>query len=231
VKIDKSLYTKQEFKLIKEQKRKEKNKKKLENLQHLKPDDDIAFVVGNGKSRENIDLNNLKKHGIIYGCNALYRHFSPNFLIAVDVKMVLEINKAGYQNSNTVWTNPNKAFDRMKNFNYFQPSKGWSSGPTALWFAAQKKYKKIYILGFDFKGLDNGKKFNNIFADTPNYKRSNDGATFFGNWMRQTKTVINDNPNINFVRIINDDTYNPEELMAYKNYYSMEKDFFSKHFM
>ena len=143
-----------------------------------------AFVVGNGTSRSNIDLNILKNNGKVYGCNALYREFTPDYLIAVDVKMILEINKAGYQNKNTVWTNQNRAYREFKNFNYFNPSKGWSSGPTALYLASEHDNEEIYILGFDYQGLDN--KVNNVYADTTNYKKSTDKATYFGNWLKQT---------------------------------------------
>jgi len=172
----------------------------------------------------------LKSIGTVYGCNALYREFSPDYLIAVDVKMILEINKSGYQNHNTVWTNPNRTFERMNNFNYFQPSKGWSSGPTALWLATQHNFLEIYILGFDYKGLDNGKKFNNVYANTPNYKKSSDGATFFGNWSRQTKMVIKDNQNITFIRVIEPNTYNPPDFESFQNYKTIQKDFFLKMF-
>ena len=131
--------------------------------------------------------------------------------------MVLEINKAGFQNNNAVWTNPNKSYQRIQNLNFFSPSKGWSSGPTALWLAAQHRYKTIYILGFDYRGKNKGQQFNNIYADTANYKKSTDSATFFGNWMRQTTTVIRENPEINFKRIIAHDNYIPDELNKFNN--------------
>ena len=237
MKIDKSLYTKEEFKLIKEQRRIAKNQKKketqiikLDAKDRVNKSHNLAFVLGNGISRQGIDLAVLKSIGTIYGCNALYREFSPDYLIAVDVKMILEINKSGYQNCNTVWTNPNRSFERMNNFNYFQPSKGWSSGPTALWLATQHNFIEIYILGFDYKGLDNGKKFNNIYANTPNYKKSSDGATFFGNWSRQTKMIIKDNPNITFIRVIEPNTYNPPDFELFTNYKTMQKDFFLQTF-
>jgi hypothetical protein len=34
---------------------------------------DTAFVIGNGESRNIFPIQNLKGHGIIYGCNAIYR--------------------------------------------------------------------------------------------------------------------------------------------------------------
>jgi len=129
----------------------------------------------------------------------------------------LEINKSGYQNKKEVWTNPNKAYARFKGFNYFQPSKGWSSGPTALWLASQHQNETIYILGFDYMGVDDGKKFNNIFADTMNYKKSTDSATFFGNWMRQTANVVQTNPKKRYIRVIDNKGYIPKDLRKFDN--------------
>ena len=107
---------------------------------------DVAFVLGNGKSRLNVNPRNFKEHGVIYGCNALYREFEPDYLVAVDVKMVNEIIASGYHRTHQVWTNPNKGVSTKVNINFFSPHKGWSSGPTALWFACQHGHKTIYIL-------------------------------------------------------------------------------------
>ena len=58
-----------------------------------------AFIIGNGTSRKSIDLHQLKKNSPpgskIYGCNALYREFEPDYLVAVDSKMIAEINHPG----------------------------------------------------------------------------------------------------------------------------------------
>ena len=224
-KIDKSLYTKEEWLVIRNRRRLEKQLKKQKEqiTRSIKnKDNKTAFVLGNGVSRASIDPEQLAKLGATYGCNALYRTFAPDYLIAVDVKMILEISRSGYPNTNTVWTNHNKAYTELKNINYFQPSKGWSSGPTALWLAAQHGYDNIYILGFDYKGLDDHSKFNNLYADTKNYKRSNEGATFYGNWLRQTKTVIRDNKQTNFIRVIAPDNYQPIELNNFANFSTME---------
>ena len=37
------------------------------------------------------------------------------------------------------------------------------------------------------------RRVNNIYSGTQNYKRSDDGATYFGNWLRQTCNVIQKN--------------------------------------
>jgi len=241
-KLDKSQYTKSEWHVIREQRRREKEinrensvlNEKVEpvvlNKTPLLEHKNTAFVLGNGTSRTPINPGDLKEFGKIYGCNALYRTFDPDYLVAVDTKMILEINKSGYQRKNEVWTNPNKAYQKMQGFNYFQPSKGWSSGPTALWLASQHGYETIYILGFDYRGLNDGKKLNNIYADTVNYKKSTDGATFFGNWLRQTKSVIKEHQKIQYVRVIAPDNYQPEELNNFSNFTTITVENFQRIF-
>ena len=121
-KIDKHQYTKEEWHRIRDARRREKAIKRGLKPPPVKndPHADVprakhqSFVLGNGTSRADIIPDELIPHGKIYGCNALYRSFVPDFLIAVDVKMVLEINKAKYNHKHAVWTNPNKAYANMK---------------------------------------------------------------------------------------------------------------------
>ena len=40
-----------------------------------------VFALGNGESRLQLDLEKLRGHGKIYGCNAIYRDFIPDVLI------------------------------------------------------------------------------------------------------------------------------------------------------
>jgi len=171
---------------------------------------DTAFVLGNGRSRLAADPLELKKRGTLYACNAVYREFDPHYLVAVDVKMVNELIDAKKKKKGLVWTNPNKGIKTKANINFFSPHKGWSSGPTSLWFAAQNGHKHIYILGFDYQGL--GGKFNNVYADTYNYKKSGDAATFFGNWLSQTEKVIKEYRSTKFYRVIEPGAFIPDKL-------------------
>ena len=170
----------------------------------------VAFVLGNGTSRLTLNHNNLLDKGIVYACNAVYREFEPHHLIAVDVKMVNEIVAAGYHKTHSVWTNPNKGISNKHGLNMFQPHKGWSSGPTALWFAATQEHRTIYIFGFDYQGLDG--KFNNIYANTFNYKKSTDAATYHGNWLSQTEKVIKEFRHTQFFRVITPGAFIPDKL-------------------
>jgi len=169
-----------------------------------------AFVLGNGKSRLNVDCAKLLDKGTVYGCNAQYREFDPHFLVAVDVKMVNELIDAGYNTKGTIWTNPNKGIKTKNKINFFSPHKGWSSGPTALWFAAQNGHKEVYIFGFDYRGLEG--KFNNVYANTFNYKKSTDSATFFGNWLSQTEKVIKEFKSTKFYRVVTPGAFIPDKL-------------------
>ena len=172
-------------------------------------------MLGNGTSRASIDLHQLKTKGAIYGCNALYREFEPDYLVAVDTKMILEINKAGYQHSHNVWTNPNRAYHQMHGFNFFNPSKGWSSGPTALWLASTHDNDYIYILGFDYTGIDD--KINNVYADTPNYKKSHERATYHGNWLKQTCITCEKFSKKKYIRVLGENVFIPKEFSKIKN--------------
>lgn len=182
-----------------------------------------SFVFGNGRTRLNIDFDEVKPYGLIYACNAVYRQYNPDYLVAVDNKMIVEITESNYHLHNKVYTN-NSRYKKIKNLNYIEPNLGWSSGPSALLLATQLLPDEIYIFGFDYEGL-NG-KLNNVFSDTSNYKRSVDPATFYGNWYKQTETIIKDNPKIKFMRVTIPNFF--ETKWSFDNYYQMHYENFRK---
>jgi hypothetical protein len=182
---------------------------------------EVAFVLGNGESRKGIDIDDLKKHGTVFACNGVYRTDKPDFLIAVDPKMVLEIAESDYLLQNKVYSNFNAQYNKnpkiLDHVQWFKPSLGWSSGPTALRMACDRGFKEIYILGFDYQGLSEGGKnnrfkVNNLFKDSRNYKKGNEQATFFGNWMNQTKKCLQDYPEVKFHRVIPTGWFQPKDL-------------------
>ena len=181
-----------------------------------------SFVFGNGRTRLNIDFDEVRPYGLIYACNAVYRDYRPDYLVAVDTKMIEEINESGYQKNNSVWTNYNIKYKNFENFNYFESNLGWSSGPTALNLATSHGPNEVYIFGFDYEGLKG--KINNVYANSNNYKKSTDPATYNGNWLRQTDTIIKDNPNIIYFRVNVENFY--ETKWDHPNYKSIFfKDF------
>tara|TARA_B100000424_G_scaffold156682_1_gene119768 strand:+ start:66 stop:695 length:630 start_codon:yes stop_codon:yes gene_type:complete len=199
---------------------------------------EIAFVLGNGESRKGIDINDLKERGKVYACNAVYRTHQPHWLIAVDPKMMLEIAETDYVVHNKVYSNYNVQYEKhpklKDHVTWATPSLGWSSGPTGLRLSCDHGFQDIYILGFDYQGhkedsKHNRFKLNNIFGDTRNYKKRNDEATFYGNWMNQTKRVLKDFPNVKFTRVIPKGWFAPKDLDWNENLQTMSiEDFLGK---
>ena len=77
-----------------------------------------VFVIGNGESRKDFDLESLRPHGKIYGCNALYRDFTPDVITAVDMGIMHEVYNSGYaQNNQCVFrdwnTMPGEMFEQL----------------------------------------------------------------------------------------------------------------------
>ena len=173
-----------------------------------------SFVFGNGRTRLNMGFDEVKPYGLIYACNAVYREFNPDYLVAVDSKMVNEINESKYQLTNQVWTNYIPSYKNYEKFNYFEPNLGWSSGPTALNLATSHGPDEVYIFGFDYEGLKG--KINNVYANSNNYKKSTDPATYHGNWLRQTEKIIKDNPTVKYYRVNVENFFDPP--WRYDNY-------------
>jgi len=69
----------------------------------IKMTSDTVFCIGNGESRKDFDLTQLRQYGKIYGCNALYRDFKPDVLVGVDHGISHEIYQSGYSQDNEVW--------------------------------------------------------------------------------------------------------------------------------
>ena len=201
--------------------------------------EEVAFVLGNGESRKGILIEDLKKHGTVFACNAVYRTETPDYLIAVDPKMIMEIAESDYPAKHQVWSNFNAQYNKnqkiLDHIKWLQPSLGWSSGPTALRMACDKGFKEIYILGFDYQGHTDAKKsnrhkFNNLFKDTRNYKRGTDDSTFYGNWMNQTKRCLQDFKNTKFHRIIPKGWFNPKDLKWNENLKTLTLEEFREKF-
>jgi hypothetical protein len=173
-----------------------------------------AFVLGNGVSRQSVDLNQLKTLGAIYGCNAIYREFVPDVLISTDTPISERIQAEGYSQQHVHYTRkplPDSGSRRIAQ-KYF----GFSSGPVAVGQAALDGAVAIYLVGFDMGPTRTG-RFNNIYADTEFYKKSSANPTFTGNWVNQLKTITRDFPKTSFFRITGDTTAEIRELLAIPN--------------
>ena len=173
-----------------------------------------GFVLGNGVSRRQVELDLLKSHGTVYGCNALYREFEPDVLISTDTPISMHIQQSGYSASHTHYTRkplPDSGAQRVPQ-QYF----GFSSGPIAVGIAALARHETVYLIGFDMGPNRNG-HFNNCYADTEFYKKSSANPTFTGNWVRQIKTVAQEHRATRFVRVQGETTAQIPELQGIPN--------------
>ncbi len=179
----------------------------------------IAFVIGNGVSRQHISLDSLRPLGKIYGCNALYREFVPDVLVATDRPIATQIQETGYAISNKFYTRrpiPGLGAHALSK-DYF----GYSSGPNAVGLAAQARHAQIYMLGFDMGPIP-GNGFNNIYANTEFYKSSDALPTYTGNWIKQIVKIVHDHPETEFIRVCGRTTARIQELDTLKNLKHLE---------
>ena len=177
-----------------------------------------AFALGNGTSRLEVDPSVLKQLGLVYGCNALYREFTPDVLISTDKPISEHIQHSGYAKSNKFYTR--RPLPGLGGLEIPQKYFGFSSGPIAVGLAALDKNPVIYMIGFDL-GPDLNGKFNNVYADTEFYKKSSAVPTFTGNWVRQIVQLSKDFKDCRFFRVQGNVTADIPELKKISNFVHM----------
>jgi hypothetical protein len=180
----------------------------------------IAFVLGNGQSRQDLDLTKLSTLGPIYGCNALFREFTPAVLVSTDAPISKSIQESGYSQKNVHYTR--KPFPSLGAKRIPQKYYGFSSGPVAAGIAALDRHRKIYLIGFDLGPTSTG-HFNNVYADTEFYKKSSASPTYTGNWIRQLTTIAQDFPKTEFVRVKGSTTADIQQLSNILNLTHLSK--------
>lgn len=155
-----------------------------------------TFCIGNGESRKGFDLTKLKPYGKIYGCNSLYKDFTPDYLISVDPPITRHI-LSEIRPFNYIYVNRIKdvnyqkikiRYKNSKNERVIQPTLGWAAGPTALHFCCEfEKPDNVYMLGFDLYS-DNGLQ-NNVYKNTPFYATFDKKMVNPMEWVRQMSFV------------------------------------------
>lgn len=188
-----------------------------------------AYIIGNGPSRKDFDLNLLRSSGQTYGCNALYRDFMPDFIFSVDTKITHKMveDEVGLK---TVHYAPSLEVNRgsTKGMLHLIPhNPHWISGNAAFWTACIHGHKKIYLIGFDFREYGEG-KLNNIYQDTPNYGPRT-SADIFEGWLKQFRdhlkmrpychfTIVHDNPPEYLNHLQTGTDLGNSQLMTYKEF-------------
>lgn len=186
-----------------------------------------AFVLGNGVSRQTIDLIKLRQHGPIYGCNALYREYTPDVLVATDRPIATAIQESGYSARNRFYTRRPIANLGALSIptNYY----GNSSGPVACAIAAQDGHQEIYLIGFDL-GPAADQTFNNVYAGTEFYKASGSRPTYTGNWVRQLIKISQNFATTKFYRVHGATTADVPEFSKIFNFKQIQLESFINKF-
>ena len=126
-----------------------------------------AFIIGNGPSREGFDLNILKGHGTIYGCNALYRDFDPDYLVAIDDDIIKEIKKSKFPKNKFIVPPLEEQFEDPE----YNPYRRYRSnaGVNAMLEAIKSRHSVLYCFGFDFMIRNPDVSLGNLYDGTNAY--------------------------------------------------------------
>ena len=136
------------------------------------PDNPIAHIIGNGLSRKSLDLKllngqtggqeGIRSVGQSYGCNLLYKDFTPTFLFAFDKTIVKEIADTDYGDENVVYSSAKNILRYPNNFHLYPHHYNAMVGNLACHLACADGHEKLFLLGFDW--YQEGDE--NIYYDT-----------------------------------------------------------------
>lgn len=184
-----------------------------------------AVVIGNGESRAKFDLTLLSRHqgGLnssrslqTYGCNAVYRGFTPTFLIATGAEMCDELANNAYWYDHIIYANAKVLLKYPGKFYLVPHDIPWNAGAIAAYLACFDGHKKVYLLGFDNGAGQNVN--NNIFAGTACYPpRNYNYSDQF--WIKAMEQIMKTYDDVEFIRAMPTRFWSqPPEWVALPNY-------------
>jgi hypothetical protein len=197
------------------------------------PKGKYAFVIGNGTSRKDLNIEQLTDYGLLYGCNWFFKEeFRPHLLIASDEPMTKTIIKqySQYPKSNWFYTWFPKPGSGAKKAT--TPEK-FAAGPMATHLAAYHfESPKIFLIGMDFFGYGSQNSeqnglMNNLYegmkhyAKTPEDEKIKNGAPTYRNWQRRFQWIIKRFPNTEFYHVNPFESRSPERLRGFKNFHQI----------
>lgn len=141
------------------------------NLPNLAKTETTAFILGNGKSRENVDPEKLKRYGTVFGCNAIYRDWYPDYLVAIDPGMIEEIRNSDFPQDRFIVPPEEDQYEPPEIYGLKpdHPTPRSNAGMNAMMEAIKMGYDQLIMIGFDFIVADRDQSTSNVYADTKNY--------------------------------------------------------------
>ena len=160
-----------------------------------------AFIIGNGKSREFLEVDRLIGQGCTFGCNALYREYKPDYiipdyLVAIDPILIEEIKASDFPSDRFIEPPFHEQFEPAE-CNPGRPRS--NAGMNAMLEAIKMKFTTLYMFGFDFIIDDAKYSTDNIYEGSNGYGPET-RASYNDNINRclYMTYIAQKNPNINF---------------------------------
>jgi hypothetical protein len=135
-----------------------------------------AVVIGNGLTRNDVNLNKLIGHhsGLLgadtlqtYGCNAAHRDLNPDFLVLTSAVVAEELKNSEYRESHVVYTD-HQLMTKYPGKFYLIPHNVYSdAGTLALRTACFDGHTKVFMVGME--GHDTPGVNYNVYAGTDGY--------------------------------------------------------------
>jgi hypothetical protein len=185
----------------------------------------VALVVGNGKSRAGINLDQLLDHVTVIGCNAIHRDHEVDHLVCCDKRMVSEALNESPTQQCPIYTRERYYRDFKKILKFKRvcllpdlPYQGdrkqdqpehWGSGPYAVLLSAVLNFKTIILLGFDLYSETD--YVNNIYTGTQNYSKVTTSAVDYTFWIYQINKVFLTHSDKKFIIVNNDNWKMPKD--------------------
>lgn len=193
---------------------------RIDNSNHNK----IAMVLGNGRSREDIDPKIFTRHKgghlgkrkmQVYGCNALYRETPVDFLVCTNPVLIEDmVRNYNYAPKNVVLTNTENIVKWRGRFHLYPFYENMNAGALALKLACFDGHKTVYLMGFD--NLPYGNNTSNLYAGTLGYEPP---ETVFdaGKWIANTYKIMSTYTDVDFCMVL----YKSRLLDIPKTYYQL----------
>ena len=179
-----------------------------------------ALCLGNGKSRLNRSLkkiensNNIKilrYYNVIYGCNAIYREWMPDFLVVTNQILAAKLDEE-YRD---IAYSSQEVARRYPGFNFMPGGHRLDAGASAAYLAAFHGAKRVFLFGYD--GQPEPGYNNNVYAGTEHYPSETD-EVLDSNWIRNLKNVVITYSDVEFYRVTTNSEDNYRELLKLPNY-------------
>lgn len=159
-----------------------------------------AFIIGNGPSREGIDLTRLIGQGCTFGCNAIYRDYPdyliPDYLVAIDPIITEEIKQSTFPSERVIIPPFAEQFEAKEHSGGFVRS---CAGINAMLEAIKQGFTTLYCFGFDFLLEDQHMSTANLYDGSNGYGPETRASYSDNiNRCRYMEYVAQKNININF---------------------------------